>query len=274
MRHEQQSFELIAAFLNGSTVNVTIDGRPQRYTGAYTTEDFLRILGVAPIMGRDFTAGDNKPGAEKVAIVGYGIWQRDFGGTSDIVGKAVRINGKPATIIGVMPPGFAFPINEELWLPLYSEYPPVPRNDTTRVPPAVLALIIALLSWFGLARLVRAETLSIKQREYIEAAHALGIGDLAIIRRHILPNILHIIIVWATVAVPNFILIEAVLSFLGLGVQPPTPSWGNMLTNATQYFYKSVGLVFIPGFFITITVLAFSIIGDAMRDALDPRLNN
>jgi peptide/nickel transport system permease protein len=147
-------------------------------------------------------------------------------------------------------------------------------GSLVQVGPAVLALIIALLSWFGLARLVRAETLSIKRREYVEAAHALGIGDVEIIIRHILPNILHIIIVWATVAVPNFILIEAVLSFLGLGVQPPTPSWGNMLTNATQYFYKSVGLVFIPGFFITITVLAFSIIGDALRDAFDPRLNN
>jgi peptide/nickel transport system permease protein len=142
-----------------------------------------------------------------------------------------------------------------------------------QVGPAVLALIIALLSWFGLARLVRAETLSVKRREYIEAARTLGIGDTAIMTRHILPNILHIIIVWATVAVPNFILIEAVLSFLGLGVQPPTPSWGNMLTNATQYFYKSIGLVFIPGFFITITVLALSIVGDALRDALDPRLN-
>lgn len=142
-----------------------------------------------------------------------------------------------------------------------------------KVGPATLAVIIAALSWFGLARLVRAETLSVKQREYIEAARATGTADAAILRRHILPNVLHIIIVWATVAVPEFILIEAVLSFLGLGVQPPTPSWGNMLTNATQYFYKSIGLVFIPGFFITITVLSLSLIGDALRDALDPRLN-
>jgi peptide/nickel transport system permease protein len=143
-----------------------------------------------------------------------------------------------------------------------------------RVGPAQLAVIIAALSWFGLARLVRAEALSVKQREYIEAARATGTSDLAILWRHILPNVLHIIIVWATVAVPEFILIEAVLSFLGLGVQPPTPSWGNMLTNATQYFYKSIGLVFIPGFFITITVLSLSLVGDALRDALDPRLNN
>ena len=147
-------------------------------------------------------------------------------------------------------------------------------GSLVQVGPAMLAVIIAVLSWFDLARLVRSEALSVKQREYIEAARAVGVGDIAIISRHILPNVLHIIIVWATVAVPSFILIEAVLSFLGLGIQPPTPSWGNMLTNATQYFYKSLGLVFIPGFFITTTVLAFSIVGDALRDALDPRLNS
>lgn len=146
-------------------------------------------------------------------------------------------------------------------------------GSLVQVGPALLAAIIALLSWFGLARLVRAEALSVKQREYVEAARALGVSDAAILARHILPNVLHIIIVWATVAVPTFILTEAVLSFLGLGVQPPTPSWGNMLTNSTQYFYKSIGLVFIPGFCITITVLALSLVGDALRDALDPRLN-
>lgn len=146
-------------------------------------------------------------------------------------------------------------------------------SSLVQVGPAMLAVIIAALSWFNLARLIRSEALSVKQREYIEAARTVGVGDIAIMRRHILPNVLHIIIVWATVSVPNFILIEAVLSFLGLGVQPPTPSWGNMLTNATQYFYKSLWLVFIPGFFITVTVLAFSIVGDALRDALDPRLN-
>jgi predicted permease len=141
IRSAQRSFDLMAAYLNGSTVNVTYDNRPQRYTGAYVTEDFFRILGVAPIHGRDFNAGDNRPGAEKVAILGHGMWQRDFGGSLDAVGRAVRINGTPATIVGVMPPGFAFPVNEELWLPLYSEYAPVPRTDQSRVPPGVLALI-------------------------------------------------------------------------------------------------------------------------------------
>jgi predicted permease len=141
LRPDQTSFELMAAYLNGSTVNVGVNGHPQRYTGAYTTENFLRILGVSPILGRDFTAADNVPGAEKVALIGYGIWQRDFGGAADIVGKGVRINGKPATIIGVMPKGFAFPTNEELWIPLYSEFPPKPRKDPAAINPAVLALL-------------------------------------------------------------------------------------------------------------------------------------
>ncbi|HEV2984382.1 MAG TPA: ABC transporter permease [Vicinamibacterales bacterium] len=137
----QQSLELMAAYLNGSTVNMSVNGKPQRYTGAYTTENFLRILGVPPQLGRDFTVADNTPGAEKVALIGYGIWQRDFAGSSDVVGKGVRINGKPATIIGVMPKGFAFPSNEELWIPLYSEFPTKPRNDPAANNPAVLGLL-------------------------------------------------------------------------------------------------------------------------------------
>jgi predicted permease len=141
IRPVQQSFERLAAYLSGSTVNVTVDGRPQRYTGAYTTEDFLSSLGVKPIMGRDFTADDNTSGAAKVAIIGYGIWQRDFGGSQGIIGKNVRINGKPATIVGVMPQGFAFPTNEELWLPLFSEYPPRSRKDPSNVNPSVLGLL-------------------------------------------------------------------------------------------------------------------------------------
>ena len=105
LRPAQQSFELLAAYLNGSTVNVTVDGTPRRYTGAYVTEEFLRALGVGPVLGRDFTAADNRPGAEKVALIGHSIWLRDFGGAENIVGKGVRINGTPATIIGVMPRG-------------------------------------------------------------------------------------------------------------------------------------------------------------------------
>ena len=143
---EQQSFERLAAYLNGSTVNITVDGHPQRYTGAYVTEDFLRILGVTPLMGRDFTAADNTSGAGKVAIIGHAMWQRDFGGASDIIGKGFRLNGKAATVIGVMPKGFAFPTNEELWIPLFSEFPPRERNDPAGNNPAVLGLLKAGVS--------------------------------------------------------------------------------------------------------------------------------
>lgn len=138
---EQKSFELIAAYLNGSTVNLTVDGEARRYTGAYTTEHFLRILGVGPMLGRDMTAADNRPGSEKVLIISHGTWQRDFGGAANIVGKEVRLNGKPATIIGVMPQGFSFPDNEEMWIPLYSEFPVRPRNDPRANNPAVIGLI-------------------------------------------------------------------------------------------------------------------------------------
>lgn len=129
MRAAQQSFALLTGYLNGSTINVTYKNNPMRYTGAYVTEDFFRILGVSPIMGRDFIADDNKPGAEKTALLGYEIWQRDFGGDPNIVGANVRINGKAAVIIGVMPQGFKFPNSEQLWVPLYNEFPLKPRED-------------------------------------------------------------------------------------------------------------------------------------------------
>jgi putative ABC transport system permease protein len=128
LKAAQKSFSMMAGYLNGSTVNVTYKDNPQRYTGGYVTEDFFKIIGVSPVLGRDFTAADNKPGAEKVTILGDEIWRRDFGADPNIVGQSVRINGKAATIIGVMPPNFKFPVSEELWTPLYNEFPPVPRG--------------------------------------------------------------------------------------------------------------------------------------------------
>jgi predicted permease len=138
LRASQQSFALMSAFLNGSTINVAYKKNPQRYTGGYVTEDFFKIIGVAPVLGRDFTAEDNKPGAEKVAILGNELWQRDFNADPHIVGQALRINGKAATIIGVMPPNFKFPINEELWVPLYNEFPPKQRGDPAGIGPQIM----------------------------------------------------------------------------------------------------------------------------------------
>ena len=140
---EQKSLERLVAYIDGSTVNMTIDGQPRRFTGVYATPDFFRILGVAPVQGRDFTPADNTQGAEKVAVIGYGLWQREFGGAAGVVGKGVQINGKPATIIGVMPQGFVFPGREEVWMPLYSEFPVRPRNDPQANNPAVIGLLKA-----------------------------------------------------------------------------------------------------------------------------------
>jgi putative ABC transport system permease protein len=143
MRAAQQSFAQMAAYLNGSTINVTYKNNPQRYTGGYVTDEFFKIVGVSPIMGRDFTAEDNKPGAEKTAILGHEIWQRDFNADPKIVGQAIRINGKAATIIGVMPAGFKFPISEQLWVPLFNEFPIKPRGDPAGLGPAILGRLKA-----------------------------------------------------------------------------------------------------------------------------------
>lgn len=129
LKAAQKSFSQMAGYLTGSTINVTYKNNPQRYTGGYVTEDFFKIIGVSPIMGRDFTSADNKPGAEKVVILGHEIWKRDFNGDPDIVGQNVRVNGKAATVIGVMPPNFKFPVSDELWTPLYNQFPPIPRGQ-------------------------------------------------------------------------------------------------------------------------------------------------
>ncbi len=129
LKAAQKSFAMMAGYLSGSTINITYKNNPQRYTGGYITEDLFRIVGVAPVLGRDFTAADNKPGAEKTLILGDEIWRRDFASDPNIIGQSVRVNGKAATIIGVMPPGFKFPFSEELWTPLYNEFPPQPRGD-------------------------------------------------------------------------------------------------------------------------------------------------
>jgi peptide/nickel transport system permease protein len=138
--------------------------------------------------------------------------------------------------------------------------------------PVSLALIIASVGWGGVARLVRGEVLSVKERDFIMATRSIGARDFRLIARHLLPNVLPVLIVAASLGVGQIILVEAALDFLGLGIQPPTASWGNMLTNAESYFFHSLSLVTFPGFTIFITVLASNVFGNAVRDAFDPRL--
>jgi peptide/nickel transport system permease protein len=135
----------------------------------------------------------------------------------------------------------------------------------------VIVLIIAATSWMYLARIVRAEFLSLKENEFILAARATGTSNIEIIFRHILPNSIAPIVVTATLGVANAILAEAYISFLGLGVRPPTATWGNMLESANNYIESAPWLWFFPGLLILLTVLAINFLGDGLRDALDPR---
>jgi peptide/nickel transport system permease protein len=135
-----------------------------------------------------------------------------------------------------------------------------------------LSFIIALVGWGNVGRLVRAEALSLSAREFVTATRSVGASDARVIGRHLLPNALPVMIVAASLAVGQIILIEAALSYLGLGIEPPTPSWGNMLSNSQQYFYHSAWLVILPGLCIFVTVLCTSIFGNAVRDSFDPRL--
>lgn len=142
------------------------------------------------------------------------------------------------------------------------------------VGPSILWVILVLgfTGWMGVARLVRGEVLSLKEREFILAAKALGVNTPRILIKHLLPNTLAPIIVFVTLTIGNVILIEAGLSFLGLGVQPPTPSWGNIIDLGRENLLDAWWISTFPGLAIVITVLSFNVVGDALRDALDPKL--
>jgi peptide/nickel transport system permease protein len=139
--------------------------------------------------------------------------------------------------------------------------------------PGVFNLIFALSlgGWVGYARLVRAQVLAVREREFVEAARALGASDLRIVTRHILPNIIQPVIVQAAIGMAGAILAEATMSFLGLGVPPPTASWGTMLNDARSHLFDSPHLVLFPAAAVMLAVLSFNFIGDGLRDYLDPR---
>jgi peptide/nickel transport system permease protein len=139
--------------------------------------------------------------------------------------------------------------------------------------PGIFKLILALAigGWVGYARLVRAQVLAVREREFVEAARVLGAGDLRIMARHILPNIIQPVIVQAAIGMAGAVLAEATMSFLGLGVAPPTASWGSMLNDGRSHLFDAPHLVLFPAAAVMFAVLAFNFIGDALRDYLDPR---
>ncbi|UTW53263.1 ABC transporter permease [bacterium SCSIO 12827] len=134
-----------------------------------------------------------------------------------------------------------------------------------------IVVIVALVGWTTVARLVRATALSLRERSFVLAARAQGASSFRIMTVHILPNLASPVIVATTLSVGNVILLESVLSFLGLGIQPPLPSWGNLLTNAQELIWDAPALAVYPGLAIFVTVIAFNFVGDGLQDALDPR---
>jgi oligopeptide transport system permease protein len=140
--------------------------------------------------------------------------------------------------------------------------------------PSLLSIFVAIgiVNWVGLARLVRGQVLSIKEKEFVESARAVGSSHFKIVLRHLVPNALGPIIVTLTFGIPAAIFLEAALSYIGVGIQPPTPSWGVMIQDGYQAIYAAPSQVLFPGIAIAITMLSFSFIGDGLRDALDPRM--
>jgi peptide/nickel transport system permease protein len=134
----------------------------------------------------------------------------------------------------------------------------------------IVALVIAMVNWVQIARVIYTQTISISEKEFIEASRSLGATNTRILRRHVLPHLAPFVMVWATLGISTTVLLEATLSFLGIGVRPPTPSWGNIIFENQTYFSTAPWLVFIPGAAIILLALAFNFLGDALRDELDP----
>jgi len=134
----------------------------------------------------------------------------------------------------------------------------------------IVAAVIAMVNWVQIARVIYTETTSLAQRDYIEAARALGAGTPRILLRHLIPHLLPTVLVYGTLGIATTVLLEAMLSYLGVGVQPPDPSWGGIVFESQSYFINAPWLVFFPGVAIILMALSFNLVGDALRDALDP----
>ena len=134
-----------------------------------------------------------------------------------------------------------------------------------------LVIVFSIFGWFYPARIVRAQVLSLREKEFVEAARMVGASDSRIMRSHVVPHLVAPIIVYSTLTVATYILLEAGLSFLGLGIDPQNPSWGNLLSTGPSYYTTQPWLMVWPGAAILMTTLAFNLLGDGLRDAVDPR---
>lgn len=242
-----------------------------RWVWGYTFEDIhLDNMFAPPTWNHIF--GTNELGADVFTRILYG------GRISLLVGFAsALISTLFGTVIGACAGYFGKWVDNALMrftdimmtipmLPLLIVFSQIIGGSVSNI-----ILLMVIFSWMFTARLVRGSVLSFKEQEFVEAARAVGVRSGRIIFRHLLPNAMAPAVVSATLAVGGNIIWESALSFLGLGIMPPTPSWGNMLSYAQEYIWNAPWLAVWPGMFIFITVLGFNFLGDGLRDALDPR---
>ena len=217
-------------------------------------------LGTDPL-GRDITARLLEAGQVSLQVGFYAMILSTVIGTLVGVIAGYRGGWTAAVLMRIVDAFLAFP----------SIFLTLALAALLKPSPVMITVIIAVTSWMEVARIVDAEVRSLREREFVLAGRMLGLGSAHIMFREILPNVLGPIIVAATLTVARAILLEAYISFLGYGIQPPLPSWGNMLNGAQQYLDKAPWLAIIPGITITIAVTSFNFIGDGLRDALDVR---
>ncbi|MCI0828124.1 MAG: ABC transporter permease, partial [Chloroflexi bacterium] len=148
----------------------------------------------------------------------------------------------------------------------------IPPNSSDAATMTGLFVALGLVSWLNVARLVRGQFLSLREKEFVEAAEASGASPTRIITRHLLPNAFGPVLIWLTLSIPSLILLESTLSFIGLGVKPPTPSWGGMLAEGWRAMRSTPHLAIFPAVAIMVTMLAFNFFGDGLRDAMDPTM--
>lgn len=251
--------------VDGNAVNVLATYAPPSAAHPLGTDDLGRDVLVRLLHGGRVSLAVGLVGALAAAMIGtaIGVPAGYFGGRLD-AGLMRLTDGVIA--LPLLPLLIVLAAADPVKLGLPADLARHPALDLVRI-----SLIIALVGWTTAARLARGATLAVKQREFVLAAVALGVGPGRIMARHVLPNVVSPVIVAATLSIGNVILLESALSFLGLGIQPPLPSWGNMLTNALETVWSAPALAFWPGFLILLTVVSVNMVGDGLQDALDPR---